>query len=245
MSGGYNRLSNYFSLPGTDFVAPTCVDDKELALGIVEIGCRTRHRSRQIRKKKKLIQGHLQWSNPIPFSTRPTGTLLHFSPGQQKRVQNYDGLDVLAGYVSIPDHFFSLVSLEERRQLERAVVLQRGQRLYTALSLVERIFETKDSDLLYHVLNGNRRRGVKEQDPYIVALRGTFAELVGLKTIEELLLEGMSLHGNPGIKFHDGRRVSEMEIDAIIAGYGPHAHMSLVQRLHEQPYLQVSDIILN
>ena len=234
----------YFSLPGTSIRGIPVINSvgDRLNLGIVEVGCRPKRKSRQIRLKKEFLtevwNGNLELRD---LSWRPQfyRILPHFR--QDSSLGLYKGdikvIDLVLIYNEITETMLEKLNEDDIRRIFqdrdnfKGIQVRKKWPDEKIKKKLERIIELRDAQQLWYLIQNPPNRNYNQ-------LRGSMTEALALKDIEINLPSGVNLFSRQQIAYISQKYRNGTEIDGILTSYGQKGFFELIDRLKRLAHLE-------
>jgi len=234
---------------GEEIKVPLRQDGEVLSLAFVEIGCKPKGKSAQLRNRRSdfhsmwnFIYRDLPWVGFTPEVFRIAAhyepTFSPFLPSDTDEPYDYDPSppDAIVQYMDIPQELLEEMDERDRDDIFRIVHGPTQRR-----PLLERILRHNDSQELYRLITRDVDLSVWWP---LALLRGKMGEAAAHKDIDLLLSRNglskvMKLYRNVGYNILENHFDPECEVDGIIAFYGVDHFYTLLDRLAELGHANV------
>jgi hypothetical protein len=227
--------AGFFGLPGTAVNGvPITVGNKQLHLGLVEIGCKPRRKYGQLRDKENLVRELWlsEYHGGYDIDLRPSlfRTLVHFDSSRKKFLLNSGDclIDACLVYDSIPDDLLESMPTKHRKRLLRSSPKEQ----WGARDELREIIYTSNGRRLYDLIR-------RKEDSFLDHVRGRAAEVVVQWDIERCLPERMKLYRNQTTDVSTQRYEEGTEFDSLLVFYNGELYTQLIENLRERNHLHV------
>ena len=231
-------LEGTLAIPGFDREFPLVKNGQRIAIGLLEVGIKAKHKRHQINSKQRLVNQH--WDKMI-HSNEPIG----WQPDIYRIVGSYEKggqptkniPDIMVWYKSIdPKDLESITKKELEKILEP---LKKKKYRYLRENLRELIVESRTSELYDEF--GFITTGNEHTDKLYGIARGRCAEILALKAFRPAVTSDIEMFDNGHLKLVGGRYKRGTEIDALLVFYGNRPPINLANNLRRNNTLRVID----
>lgn len=235
--------SRFFRIPGSEIQGlPLSNGMKNLAITLVEVGCKPRDKKVQVASKRTLLGTYCReeyrgtgWRPKIRSIVAHWDPMSNYSPGNARKVHVDTGIhfsEVTEGMLSrlddgdIDDCFRFIRSFEDNERVVENIPEQLGK--------LEGLLKRRDTEEVYELISDRGRRGEYG------LVRGILAEKFSLGEIANALPEGVNLFSNGIIDIYNRKYARGTEVDGILTHYGKKPYDGLLASLEERPYIQIT-----
>lgn len=208
---------------------PISKPNSTISFGLVEIGCRPKGKSGQLRSKRQLMLDYWQEAyGDVSFEPHIYRMLVHYQHDDGWNPRQGDFIpDTMIVYRSIPHEAILALSDAQRHGILKAARNSGKQ------DRVEKMLRRGESRQLHEMITEG------SHDQRLSGLRGKVAELLAQRDISYFKPKSMRSFTNGTIKYFNDRYRSGTEIDQILVFYNQRPYQTLVGRLESCNHLEV------
>ena len=222
----------FFELPGTEITdIPLIEDGFPLSLLFIEIGCDPNQKRSQLRKRQMCFAEY--WEREyrcqgIAWYPSVRRLLAHYDPFSFERgVLNCEAEynpDIVLYFQDTPPEVLDRLDIVPRQEL---LSLDRRTK-----GLAEEMIRHPNPSSLHELI-------ISHDSQRTARLRGKFAEMIALNTVQDQLPEGCTLYRNSDIRYFHDTMSNGTEVDGLVVMYGDTPFWNLVERMRTLSYLTV------
>lgn len=224
---------SFFELPDSSIceIPLYSLDGMLLNLGLLEVGCKPKGKSKQLRDKSRQLKYY--WNNTYKrkvkqYDLQIYKMLAHYDPSQKDTLRlKKDGPDTVIFYSYISNEMLAELTEKDKTKLRQEVHNKPSQK-----ELYE-IIEAQESEELYKAITN------ETTIPKSGGLRGKLAEIFVQKDLEKVVPLGMNFFWNENI--YRPNRKKGREVDGILTFYREDSYIELVENLRKLDHLFIKD----
>lgn len=205
---------------------------KQLSLCLIEIGCKPRGKSSQLKDKRELLFRHFKIESDELFNTYRG--LVYFNGvkdyiyNRKSKIKEKSRPDFTIHYRNIPRNTLENI---KKNSIEKIIMGSKEKVKRKAGTIIRK----KDTDTLYKIIISNEEQYHQ--------LKGKFTEYIFIKDIErnsKNLNRKICIYTNPRLNVKNKRYKHGTEIDLILAFYNDNALKKILGRLKHKKHIDFS-----